>query len=106
MARITNGWTRLLSILAILSAVCRTLAVVTGATGTNGTRLEIRKLVQSEAQWNMFILGLSAMQNVTQSNNDSYYTIGGKLSPILSLSARLTSPFKQFMASRNNYTTA
>lgn len=83
MATSTNLWARLLSVFAIACAVTQTSAVVTGATGVNGTRLEIRTLERNSDQWNMFLLGLSAMQNTTQSNNESHYAISGMLALVL-----------------------
>lgn len=65
-------------LLAALGAlVTQGLAVVTGVTGSSGTRLEIRALLEDRDQWNMYLLGLSALQNASQSDQSGYYQISG-----------------------------
>ncbi|KAF2093543.1 Di-copper centre-containing protein [Rhizodiscina lignyota] len=59
------------TIIAYSSAV-----VTTGASGNGvGVRLEIRTLQQDPASWNIYLLALSSMQNVSQSDLESYYQI-------------------------------
>lgn len=65
---------------ALCSLVAQTTAVVLGTQSNGiGTRMEIRQLLRNHAQWNIYLLGLSAMQNASQSDESSYYTIAGML---------------------------
>lgn len=42
-------------------------------------RLEVRQLEQNPDQWNLYMLGLTAMQSVNQTDELSWYQIAGQL---------------------------
>lgn len=48
--------------------------------GTPHPRLEIRQLEKNPDQWNIYLLGLRRLQNITQSDKLSYYQIAGECS--------------------------
>ncbi|GME24295.1 Tyrosinase [Neofusicoccum parvum] len=59
-------------------ATADTPLAITGVADSNvQVRLEVRDLAKNEVQWNLFILGMSRLQNVSQEERTSWYSMAG-----------------------------